>query len=95
MTSSNNERGTGKCVQSHLGSYGYPTRPEEPYAYCPQCGGVMVWACAACNAQVPQEADELTTAQFCRFCGAPYFAAAEAPGPGAAGPTPREPEPAG
>jgi hypothetical protein len=69
------ERGVGKCVQSHLGSFGYPTRPEEPYPFCPQCGGAMVWRCPACDELVPQEADELATAHFCRQCGTPYFAA--------------------
>ena len=71
MTTS--ERGVGKCAKGHLGSYGYPTRPEDPYPFCPNCGSPMVWVCPECNEPVPHEADELTSAHFCRFCGAPYF----------------------
>ena len=31
-------QGIGKCQGDHLGSYGYPTRPVEPYGFCAQCG---------------------------------------------------------
>ncbi|MGE5596665.1 MAG: DUF2321 domain-containing protein [Hyphomicrobiales bacterium] len=65
--------GVGKCANNHLGSYGYPTRPEDPYKFCPQCGNAMVWACGACQAPVPDDPDELKVARFCRECGAGYF----------------------
>lgn len=68
------ERGVGKCVEGHLGSYGYPTRPEEPYEFCPQCGNPMVWACSQCGAVLPDDRSELAGAAFCRECGARYFA---------------------
>jgi predicted RNA-binding Zn-ribbon protein involved in translation (DUF1610 family) len=67
------EQGVGKCAEHHLGSYGFPTRPEEPYDFCPRCGNRMVWACARCNATLPDDPEELETANFCRSCGAPYF----------------------
>lgn len=67
------ERGIGKCGNDHLGSFGYPTRPEEPYPYCPQCGQQMTWQCPSCSEPVPQDTDELTVARFCRQCGAAYF----------------------
>lgn len=67
-------KGLGKCAQAHLGSYGYPTRPEEPYPFCPQCGHPMVWRCPNCEAELPADGDELQNARFCRYCGAPYFA---------------------
>jgi hypothetical protein len=79
MANNDSARGVGKCVEGHIGSYGYPTRPEEPYPYCPQCGSAMVWRCPVCDEPVPHEADELATAHFCRFCGAPYFAEGEIP----------------
>ena len=66
--------GTGKCAEGHLGSYGYPTRPEEPYAFCAQCGNPMVWACEKCGEPVPIDPQELESARFCRSCGSPYFA---------------------
>ena len=66
-------RGVGKCEENHTGSYGYPTRPEEPYAFCSQCGKPMVWACAKCHAPMPDGSDELVAAAFCRECGAAYF----------------------
>ena len=75
------ERGVGKCSQDHLGSYGYPSRPEQPYGFCPTCGNPMVWACEQCNAPLPTDNDELATARFCRDCGAPYFVD-ETPTPG-------------
>ena len=71
------ERGLGKCENSHVGSYGYSTRPEQKSPFCPQCGCPMVWACAACEAPLPNDADELTVARFCRQCGAGYFAGSE------------------
>lgn len=71
MTDEN--RAVGKCENDHPGSYGYPTRPEEPYDFCSQCGKDMVWACADCNDPLPQDADELVKAKFCRNCGTPYF----------------------
>lgn len=67
------EQGVGKCRESHLGSYGYPTRPSEPYPFCPQCGNPMVWECPECHEPVPDDSDELLTANFCRHCGAAYF----------------------
>lgn len=71
------ERGLGKCEQSHISSFGYPSRPEEPFEFCSQCGNRMVWACTSCEAPVPEDNAELATAQFCRHCGAPYFGVAE------------------
>ena len=67
------ERGLGKCVGNHIGSFGYSTRPEQRYPFCSQCGTPMVWACAACEAGMPDDADELSAARFCRHCGAAYF----------------------
>jgi hypothetical protein len=66
-------KGIGKCAENHLGSYGYPTRPESPYPYCPQCGNGMVWICAKCSAALPEDSAELVGARFCRYCGASYF----------------------
>ena len=68
------ERGVGKCEESHTGSYGYPTRPEEPYDFCSQCGKPMVWGCSNCAAALPDDNNELIAARFCRECGTPYFA---------------------
>ena len=70
-------RGVGKCVGGHLGSYGFPTRPEEPYLFCPQCGTAMVWVCPECEAPVPDDPQELASANFCRFCGTAYFGVSE------------------
>ncbi len=67
------ERGIGKCEESHAGSYGYPTRPEERYQFCAQCGKAMVWACPDCDAALPDDNNELISASFCRECGAAYF----------------------
>jgi hypothetical protein len=67
------ERGLGKCAQGHIGSYGYASRPDQNYPFCPQCGMPMVWACPACDSRMPDDADELAVARFCRHCGAPYF----------------------
>lgn len=79
-------RGLGKCAQDHVGSYGYPTRPEAPYRFCPQCGNGMVWACAQCEAPLPEDSNELALARFCRDCGAQYFEdGAEADGAAAEG----------
>lgn len=66
-------RGLGKCIENHVGSYGYPTRPEAPYPFCPQCGNPMVWACAACESPLPEDNAELLAARFCAQCGAPHF----------------------
>jgi hypothetical protein len=67
------EQGVGKCAEGHLGSYGFPTRPEEPYRFCPQCGNRMVWMCPQCGAPLPDDPQELESANFCRSCGAGYF----------------------
>lgn len=72
------ERGLGKCPEDHLGSFGYPTRPEDPYDFCPRCGKPMLWECPQCGHPLPDDTDELTTARFCRDCGAPYFEGAAA-----------------
>ena len=66
-------RGVGKCAKDHLGSYGYPTRPDHPYGFCTQCGGSMVWECPQCAANLPEDPDELKVARFCRECGTAYF----------------------
>jgi predicted RNA-binding Zn-ribbon protein involved in translation (DUF1610 family) len=71
------QRGLGKCELNHVGSFGYPTRPEEPYPFCPQCGNRMAWRCGACKAPLPEDNEELLTARFCRECGKPYFPDAE------------------
>ncbi|MGI8926666.1 MAG: hypothetical protein ACR2HN_08485 [Tepidiformaceae bacterium] len=73
------ERGIGKCPENHIGSYGYPTRPHEPYPFCSQCGTPMVWACPNCSAEMPDDSDELTAARFCRHCGTGYFGDVERP----------------
>ncbi len=75
----NEARGLGKCENEHIGSYGYPTRPDAAYPFCSQCGKAMVWVCAACEAPVPEDSTELTTARFCRQCGAPYFEPTSSP----------------
>jgi len=67
------DRGIGKCEQNHAGSYGYPTRPQVPYPFCPQCGRPMVWACPKCGALLPEDNAELLAARFCRECGTGYF----------------------
>ena len=67
------ERGVGKCKNSHSGSYGYPTRPDEPYAFCPLCGNGMVWSCSQCGRSLPEDSTELEAARFCMHCGAAYF----------------------
>lgn len=69
--------GVGKCPTGHIGSYGYPTRPEEPYPFCPQCGDAMVWKCPSCGESLPIDAQELELAKFCRACGEPYFPTSE------------------
>jgi hypothetical protein len=66
-------QGVGKCREGHLGSYGFPTRPVEPYAFCPECGNAMVWACPQCSELLPEDPAELEAARFCRHCGAGYF----------------------
>ena len=66
-------RGLGKCEQNHVGSYGYPSRPEEPYGFCPACGNPMAWACTQCGAALPADGEEIAITRFCRDCGAPYF----------------------
>ncbi len=75
----NNERGLGKCSDNHAGSYGYPTRPEQPYPFCAQCGHPMVWRCMHCEAPLPDDSTELIAARFCRQCGAAYFEDTPAP----------------
>lgn len=67
------QRGVGKCESDHAGSYGYPTRPEEPYDFCSQCGKPMVWECSNGTAPLPDDSSELMAAQFCRDCGTAYF----------------------
>ena len=67
------ERGLGKCTENHIGSFGYPTRPEEEYPFCPQCGNPMMWRCPSCGGGLPEDNAELQTARFCRLCGVPYF----------------------
>jgi hypothetical protein len=69
----NGARGLGKCELNHTGSYGYPTRPETPYPFCPQCGKPMVWRCPSCEAPLPDDSNELMVARFCRQCGTSYF----------------------
>ena len=81
------ERAVGKCAEDHLGSYGYPTRPPEPYPFCSKCGCPMVWACSNCAAGLPDDSEELTGARFCRHCGQAYFA--DAPPTAAAAVEPR------
>jgi hypothetical protein len=66
-------KGVGKCLNDHPGSYGYPTRPEEPYGYCQKCGQGMVWTCPKCEASLPEDPEELVEARFCRHCGTAYF----------------------
>ena len=66
-------RGVGKCGNNHLGSFGFPTRPVEPYGFCPQCGLEMVWRCDKCEQPLPDDPKELESARFCRDCGAAYF----------------------
>jgi hypothetical protein len=66
-------RGLGKCAQDHPASFGYPTRPEDPYPFCPICGNPVVWKCAACGRELPDDSNELIAARFCRYCGAAYF----------------------
>jgi hypothetical protein len=66
-------RGVGKCEENHPGSYGYPTRPEEPYDFCSQCGKPMIWECTNCGVPLPEDSAELESARFCRGCGSPYF----------------------
>jgi len=67
------EQGVGKCREGHLGSFGFPTRPDEPYPFCPQCGEGMVWRCPHCEAGLPADVDELRLAHFCPMCGEAYF----------------------
>ena len=67
--------GLGKCSADHPGAYGYPARPEAPYSFCPECGASMIWACPECNTPLPEDAEELNRAHFCRDCGAAYFGA--------------------
>lgn len=74
------ERGVGKCGSDHLGSFGYPTRPGHPYGFCAQCGGGVVWECPACEANLPEDPDELKVARFCRECGSAYFGDLPQPG---------------
>jgi hypothetical protein len=71
------ERGVGKCEENHAGSFGYPTRPEVPYDFCPQCGKPMVWDCPNCQSPLPDDPGELESARFCRNCGSSYFPDAE------------------
>jgi hypothetical protein len=73
-------RGVGKCEENHTGSYGYPTRPEEPYDFCSQCGKSMIWVCSSCATPLPDDNNELIAARFCRECGTPYFAEDESRG---------------
>ncbi|MEZ4503861.1 MAG: AI-2E family transporter [Dehalococcoidia bacterium] len=77
------QRGVGKCANEHLGAFGFPSRPNEPYPFCPECGSPMVWACGSCDAPLPDDATELVSAHFCRMCGTAYFPE-ETPNPGVA-----------
>lgn len=74
------EQGVGKCAQDHLGSFGYPTRPDEPYGFCSQCGHRMVWQCEECGDPLPADTAELALARFCRKCGHSYFGGEPAEG---------------
>ena len=56
------ERGVGKCEENHAGSYGYPTRPEEPYDFCSQCGKPMMWECSNCSTPLPTCEGNIETA---------------------------------
>ncbi len=71
------ERGIGKCAQNHASSYGYPSRPEEPFPFCSQCGNPMVWSCPECGVSLPEDSAELLVAQYCRHCGTAYFAGSQ------------------
>jgi hypothetical protein len=66
-------QGVGKCRESHLGSFGFPTRPPDPYEFCPECGNRMVWTCPSCSEPLPDDPKELESARFCRHCGVSYF----------------------
>ncbi len=57
-------RGVGKCENNHVGSYGYPGRPEEPYQFCAQCGSAMMWACPSCSTPLPYDGDEFLLRSF-------------------------------
>ena len=74
------ERGLGKCPQDHISSYGFPTRPGQPFSFCSQCGNPMIWECTHCHEPLPEDADELILARFCRDCGTSYFGAESQPG---------------
>jgi hypothetical protein len=74
------ERGLGKCAHDHLSSYGFPTRPTQPFSFCSQCGNPMIWECSHCQSPLPEDGDELMLAKFCRDCGKAYFAAESQPG---------------
>ena len=76
------ERGLGKCTNNHVSSYGFPTRPGEPFAFCSQCGAAMVWTCTGCDISLPEDHDELLLARFCRHCGEDYFASPAEPASG-------------
>jgi hypothetical protein len=67
------ERGLGKCPQDHISSYGFPTRPAEPFLFCSQCGNAMIWECNHCHTPLPEDGAELILARFCRDCGTSYF----------------------
>src|SRR5512147_3007893 len=67
------ERGLGKCTNDHVSSYGFPTRPVEPFPFCSRCGAAMLWGCVSCETPMPEDHDELILARFCRECGAGYF----------------------
>ncbi len=73
------ERAVGKCEENHPGSYGYPTRPDNAYPFCSQCGKAMVWECPNCQAQLPEDSSELLLARFCRECGTPYCSSDSTP----------------
>ena len=67
------DRGLGKCVENHGGAYGYPSRPAARFDFCSRCGNRMVWECPACGEPLPEDAEDLELARFCRQCGASYF----------------------
>lgn len=77
----NQRSGIGKCVEGHIGSFGYPTRPGKRYPFCPECGKAMVWECPNCGEPIAVDREELARTRFCRACGAPCFEPGMGPRP--------------